>query len=228
MNNTIKKWAVVSVAATMLTTSVMATMPTGAHAAESTVATSTLNSNDISAPQLLNLTKDGFSGKYGSNITAVKLIVNGRVSKVATLSNGTYSFSGLLSGKQILSTDFVTVIGYNASGSEMHELEMEPAYTDDVVIAPVLPTINSNSITAPNSLSLSQGTLSGNYGSDIVSVKIILEGRVAQVATLSNGTYTFDNLLSGKRVNVTDYISVIGYNAQGQEVHEINFEDITK
>ncbi|KMT57829.1 immunoglobulin-like domain-containing protein [Paenilisteria newyorkensis] len=228
MNNTIKKWAVVSVAATMLTTSVMATIPMGAHAAESVVATSAQNSNAITAPQLLNVTKDGFSGKYGSNIASVKLIVNGKVSKVATLSNGTYSFSGLLSGKQIRSTDIVSVIGYNAFGSEMHELEMEPGYADDVVIPPVVASINSYSITAPDSLSLSQSALSGNYGSDIASVKLIVEGRVAQVATLSNGTYTFNNLLNGQRVRVTDDISVIGYNAQGQEMHQISFDDITK
>ncbi|MBC1936064.1 hypothetical protein HCA69_06770 [Listeria grandensis] len=217
----------VTIAATMLTTSVVATLPTDAQAATSSLSTNTLNSFSITSPQLLNLKKDGFSGKYGSGITSVKLLVEGRVASVATLSNGTYSFSGLLSGKKIRSTDFVSVIGYNAQGSEMHEIEMTPAYTDDVVIPPVVEKINSFSITSPNALSLSQNSFSGAYGSDITSVKLLVEGRVAQVATLSNGTYTFNNLLSGKKIRSTDFVSVIGYNAQGSELHEIVL-DITE
>ncbi|EUJ18525.1 hypothetical protein PGRAN_15717 [Listeria grandensis FSL F6-0971] len=115
----------VTIAATMLATSVVATLPTDAQAATSSLSASTLNSFSITSPQLLNLTKDGFSGKYGSDITSVKLLAEGRVVSVATLSNGTYSFSGLLSGKKIRSTDFVSVIGYNAQGSELHEIVLD-------------------------------------------------------------------------------------------------------
>ncbi|MBA3927826.1 putative mucin/carbohydrate-binding domain-containing protein [Listeria rustica] len=85
-----------------------------------------LTSVSITAPDTLNLKKDGFSGKYGEDIAAVKLIVEGRVVQVATLNPAThtYTFSGL-TGKRIRTTDGVSVIGYTASGSEVHQLEME-------------------------------------------------------------------------------------------------------
>ncbi|MBC2172439.1 putative mucin/carbohydrate-binding domain-containing protein [Listeria booriae] len=80
----------------------------------------------ITAPSTLSLKKDGFSGKYGTDITAVKLFVEGRLVQTATLNpeNHTYTFSGL-TGKRIFETSIVSVIGYDAKGSEAHQLEIE-------------------------------------------------------------------------------------------------------
>ncbi|MBC1357869.1 putative mucin/carbohydrate-binding domain-containing protein [Listeria booriae] len=80
----------------------------------------------ITAPSTLSLKKDGFSGKYGTDITAVKLFVEGRLVQTATLNpeNHTYTFSGL-TGKRIFETSVVSVIGYDAKGSEAHQLEIE-------------------------------------------------------------------------------------------------------
>ncbi|MBC2149251.1 putative mucin/carbohydrate-binding domain-containing protein [Listeria booriae] len=80
----------------------------------------------ITAPSTLSLKKDGFSGKYGTDITAVKLFVEGKLVQTATLNpeNHTYTFSGL-TGKRIFETSIVSVIGYDAKGSEAHQLEIE-------------------------------------------------------------------------------------------------------
>ncbi|MBC2004877.1 enhancing factor [Listeria booriae] len=80
----------------------------------------------ITAPSTLSLKKDGFSGKYGTDITAVKLFVEGRLVQTATLNpeNHTYTFSGL-TGKRIFETSVVSVIGYDVKGSEAHQLEIE-------------------------------------------------------------------------------------------------------
>ncbi|MBC2116490.1 putative mucin/carbohydrate-binding domain-containing protein [Listeria booriae] len=80
----------------------------------------------ITAPSTLSLKKDGFSGKYGTDITAVKLFVEGRLVQTAALNpeNHTYTFSGL-TGKRIFETSIVSVIGYDAKGSEAHQLEIE-------------------------------------------------------------------------------------------------------
>ncbi|EUJ23009.1 hypothetical protein PGRAN_09998 [Listeria grandensis FSL F6-0971] len=80
----------------------------------------------ITAPSKLSLAKDSFSGKYGADIVAVKLLAEGRIVQVATLNpiNHTYTFSDLIS-KRIRFTDTVSIIGYDARGSEMHQLELE-------------------------------------------------------------------------------------------------------
>ncbi|EUJ22821.1 hypothetical protein MFLO_16219, partial [Listeria floridensis FSL S10-1187] len=143
-----------------------------------------------SAPTLdYTLTADSYSlnqaaltGKYGKDISKVRLFVNGTVvTQAQTDGNGNYTFPNAAS--LIKAGDKVEVVGVDSRYVEQKRIQV---------------TVQGSAVgdyaLSVNPYALGQEALTGKYGADIAKVRLFINGAVATQAQVDgNGNYTFPN-----------------------------------
>ncbi|EUJ32050.1 hypothetical protein MFLO_07682 [Listeria floridensis FSL S10-1187] len=141
-------------------------------------------------------TSTTISGKYGEDLTQVRLVVNGTVVTQAQLDgNGNYTIPNAAQYIKA-DTDKVEVVG-----------------VDNQFVQQASQTITIQrpydySLTA-DSYRLNQADLTGTYGADIARVRIFINGVVVTQAQLDgNGNYTFPNI--GSRIKAGDLVEIVG------------------
>ncbi|AQY52286.1 hypothetical protein PWEIH_10318 [Listeria weihenstephanensis FSL R9-0317] len=149
------------------------------------------------------------TGKYGKDVSKVRLWVNNVVvSQATTNADGTYTFDKVPSFVK-LTSDKVEVVGVNATYNEIARKTVKTKGT----------SILDTSLTA-NSYAKGSANLTGTYGKDISKVRLWVNGVVVQQATTSNGNYTFTNIASFIK-NKEDVVEVVGVDTQYNEKNRI-------
>ncbi|MBC1499635.1 hypothetical protein HB943_03395, partial [Listeria weihenstephanensis] len=149
------------------------------------------------------------TGKYGKDVSKVRLWVNNVVvSQATTNADGTYTFDKVPSFVK-LATDKVEVVGVNAAYNEVARKTVVTKGS----------SILDTSLTA-NSYAKGAANLTGTFGKDISKVRLWVNGAVVQQATTSNGNYTFTNIAKFI-LNKDDVVQVVGVDAQYNEKNRI-------
>ncbi|MBC1457948.1 beta strand repeat-containing protein [Listeria newyorkensis] len=147
------------------------------------------------------------TGKYGKDVSKVRLWVNNVVvAQATTNADGTYSFDKVPSFVK-LATDKVEVVGVNAA---YNEVARKTVVTKGA-------SILDTSIT-PNSYAKDSANLTGTYGKDISKVRLWVNGVVVAQASTSGTNFTFTNIASFIK-NKTDVVEVVGVDAQYKELN---------
>ncbi|AQY50619.1 hypothetical protein PWEIH_15218 [Listeria weihenstephanensis FSL R9-0317] len=149
------------------------------------------------------------TGKYGKDVSKVRLWVNNVVvSQATTNADGTYTFDKVPSFVK-LATDKVEVVGVNAAYNEVARKTVVTKGS----------SILDTSLTA-NNYAKGAANLTGTFGKDISKVRLWVNGAVVQQATTNNGNYTFTNIASFIK-NKEDLVEVVGVDAQYNEKNRI-------
>jgi hypothetical protein len=142
-------------------------------------------------PKDYTVDEDKLTGTYGADVKEVHLFVNGKDIATATLSNGTFTFTGL-AGK-IKAEDTVTVAA------------MEGTTKKNEVPVTVKDRAHDYSLN-PKDYTVDEDKLTGTYGADVKEVHLFVNDKDIATATLSNGTFTFTGL-AGK-IKAKDTVTV--------------------
>ncbi|EUJ32461.1 toxin Cry1Ac domain D-VI-related protein [Listeria cornellensis] len=163
----------------------------------------TLSANDYT------LGSATLTGKYGKDVSKVRLWVNGvAVSQAVTNSDGTYTFDKVPSFIK-LTTDKVEVVAVNAAYKEVART---------AVVTKGSSILDTSLTAAP--YAKGSANLTGTFGKDISKVRLWVNGVVVQQASTSNGAYTFTNI-SKFIVSKDDVVEVVGVDAQYNERNRI-------
>ncbi|EUJ33220.1 hypothetical protein MFLO_03720 [Listeria floridensis FSL S10-1187] len=145
-------------------------------------------------------------GTFGTDISKVRLWVNGEVKAQAQLNeDGTYSFPN--AGNFIKSGDLVEVVGVDTRYVEVNRITVNVTDTMD------------NTLTA-DIYELGQAELSGTFGSKVAFVRLWVNGEVkTQGEVYSAGNYVFTS--AGQLIKKGDKVEIVAVDSRYQEVNRI-------
>ncbi|MBA3927037.1 immunoglobulin-like domain-containing protein [Listeria rustica] len=145
------------------------------------------------------------SGTFGKNIFKVRLWVNGKVATQAiSNADGSYSFANVASF--IKAGDKVEIVGVDKQYQEVNRISVKLTDTEP---------LNNTFTIAP--FNLGDKTITGAFGSDISKIRLWVNGKVAQQATTTNGSYTFTSA-NYLITNATDLVEIVAVDAQYKEL----------
>ncbi|MBA3927113.1 toxin Cry1Ac domain D-VI-related protein [Listeria rustica] len=169
--------------------------------------------NALTAPPtyVLNSNTNNITGTYGSNVSKVRLLVNGVVVKQAVSSAGTYSLNGIADYiKQ--TTDLVEVVGVDAQYKEVNRKTI--SVENNPIVKDYTLTMDGAAYT------IGAKTITGNYGKDIAFVRLAVDGVNVKTAVLNNGAYTI-NGVDGSVTDGTHLVELVAADAGYKEVKRI-------
>ncbi|MBC1521758.1 autolysin modifier protein [Listeria aquatica] len=152
------------------------------------------------------------TGTYGTGISKVRLVVDGKIVSQAINDNGTYTFNNV--DKLITSNQAkVEVVAVNSIYQEIGR--------KDVQLKGVLYTLTANAYNAGDQM------LSGTYGEGISKVRLFVNGVVKAQASMDEAahTYTFNNA-SSFILSPNDTVELVAVNSQYKEVKRMTINVI--
>ncbi|HCZ39667.1 DUF5011 domain-containing protein [Brochothrix thermosphacta] len=149
------------------------------------------------------------AGKYGKDIKAVRLEVNGTNVKQAVLNeDGTYTLKGIKG--LIKKGDKVAVIAINEQYNEVNRV---------TVVVDEEEVVHDYALTAPKEYVIGTATISGTHGKDIKGVRLFVNGEVKKNATLAEGKYELKGI-SG--IKEGDDVRIVGIDGAFKEVNSLS------
>ncbi|MBA3927164.1 toxin Cry1Ac domain D-VI-related protein [Listeria rustica] len=149
------------------------------------------------------------TGKYGKDVSKVRLWVNDTVvGQATTNADGTYSIINVPSWVK-LSTDKVEVVGVNAA---YKEVARKTVVTKGA-------SILDTSLT-PKTYTKGDANLTGTFGKDISKVRLWVNGTLVKQATTNGSMFTVSDIASFI-TSKDDKVEVVGVNAQYNEVNRV-------
>ncbi len=152
------------------------------------------------------------TGTYGTGISKVRLVVDGKIVSQAINDNGTYTFNNV--DKLITSNQAkVEIVAVNSIYQEIAR--------KDVQLKGVLYTLTANAYNAGDQV------LSGTYGEGIFKVRLFVNGEVKTQATMDEAAQTFKfNNAANFITSPNDKVELVAVNSQYKEVKRMTINVI--
>ncbi|MBC1459237.1 immunoglobulin-like domain-containing protein [Listeria newyorkensis] len=168
--------------------------------------------NSLTAPTDFTLNKDtAINGTFGTNVSKVRLSVNGVIVKQAATTGNTYSITGA-NAYITKTTDVVKIIGVDAQYKEV---------SSKTITVKADSTVYDYKL-VPNTYTFGDATITGTYGADIGSVRLSVNGNIIKAASLNNGNFTLNGLAS--ITSPTDLVEIVAVNANYKEVARVTIQ----
>ncbi|MBC1459170.1 Ig-like domain-containing protein [Listeria newyorkensis] len=168
--------------------------------------------NALTAPTDFTLNQDKtITGTFGTNVSKVRLSVNGVIVKQANTTGGTYTIAN--ADSYITKTsDIVKIIAVDAQYKEVNSKTVTVKDSGTVYDYKLV----------PNTYTFGDETITGTYGKDVSSVRLWVNGVPIKVAVLNNGSFTIKGLST--ITSPTDLVEVVAVNSGYKEVARVTVQ----
>lgn len=149
------------------------------------------------------------TGTFGKSISKVRLWINDKVvTQAITNADGSYTFANI-SSFITNATDKVEIVGVDSQYKELNRIRV-----------PLKDASPLDSQLTVNTFKLGDKTMTGTFGKKIAKVRLWVNGKVAQQATTTGGSFTFTST-NYLITSSNDVVEIIGVDEQYKEVTKI-------
>ncbi|MBC1501737.1 hypothetical protein HB943_14105 [Listeria weihenstephanensis] len=165
--------------------------------------------NTLTGPAAYYIGTDTMTGAYGTNVSKVRLVVNGVIVKQASTLNGTYTLAGISS--QIKLGDTVEIVGVDGQYKEVNRISI-PVQNN--------PVVKDYALTV-NPYALGGYSMTGTFGKDITFVRLFVNGVMKKQAAITGNSYSL-NAIADYITSSSDVVEVAGLDSGYKEVNRIS------